>query len=251
MMRAQNRYSDRAEAIPNLAGTVQLFGGNNPGVVLGRTCSSGPALTGWTVKHFKKWTICCLFKDNALGFSFSGLKTGLAWVPLTAYPASTRVPMISRLKQLFGSSAASDPSAKGKTSGKRDLILFVDDEMEVRSIARITLEQHGYRMIEAEDGLQALELFTKRRREISLVVTDVLMPNMDGLSLASKLHKLDADLPILLLSGHVLEEDLWAPGNSRLRYLMKPYRLADLQDAVTDLIGPGTNPPMASDPPAG
>lgn len=116
--------------------------------------------------------------------------------------------------------------------------MFVDDEPEVRSIARITLEQQGYRLIEAEDGVQALSVFQQRKAEISLVITDVLMPNLDGLGLASRLHKMAPDLPILLLSGHVLEEDLWAPGNARLRYLMKPYRLTDLQDAVVDLIGP-------------
>jgi two-component system cell cycle sensor histidine kinase/response regulator CckA len=153
--------------------------------------------------------------------------------------------MISRLKKLFGSSTAAASQAE-KSSGKRDLIMFVDDEPEVRSIARITLEQQGYRMIEAEDGVQALKLYNERKAEISLVITDVLMPNLDGLGLAARLHKISPDLPVLLLSGHVLEEDLWAPGNARLRYLMKPYRLADLQAAVVDLIGP---PPKAPAPP--
>lgn len=148
--------------------------------------------------------------------------------------------MISRLKKLFGSSAASQ-AAKG--SGKCDLIMFVDDEPEVRSIARITLEQQGYRMIEAEDGVQALKIYNERKAEINLVVTDVLMPNLDGLGLATRLHKINPDLPVLLLSGHVLEEDLWAPGNARLRYLMKPYRLVDLQAAVVDLIGPPEKAP--------
>lgn len=156
--------------------------------------------------------------------------------------------MISRLKKLFGSSSpAASPTEK--SSGRRDLILFVDDEPEVRSIARITLEQQGYRMIEAEDGAQALKTYNERKAEINLVVTDVLMPNLDGLGLAARLHKISPDLPVLLLSGHVLEEDLWAPGNARLRYLMKPYRLADLQAAVVDLIGPPTQapePPQAS-----
>jgi len=155
--------------------------------------------------------------------------------------------MISRLKKLFGSSSAA-ASQSAQSSGKRDLIMFVDDEPEVRSIARITLEQQGYRMIEAEDGVQALKIYNERKGEISLVVTDVLMPNLDGLGLAARLHKISPDLPVLLLSGHVLEEDLWAPGNARLRYLMKPYRLADLQAAVVDLIGLPSKTPES--PPA-
>jgi len=157
--------------------------------------------------------------------------------------------MISRLKKLFGSSSAAASQA-AKSSGQRDLIMFVDDEPEVRSIARITLEQQGYRMIEAEDGVQALKTYNERKAEISLVVTDVLMPNLDGLGLAARLHKMNPDLPVLLLSGHVLEEDLWAPGNARLRYLMKPYRLADLQAAVMDLIGPPTKAPESPPPSA-
>lgn len=155
--------------------------------------------------------------------------------------------MISRLKKLFGSSAE-EQSETAKSGGKRSLIMFVDDEQEVRSIARITLEQLGYQLIEAEDGVQALELFNKHKSEIKLVITDVLMPNLDGLGLAARLTKIKPDLPILLLSGHVLEEDLWAPGNAQLRYLMKPYRLSDLQEAVIDLIGPASKPPEAPPP---
>jgi CheY-like chemotaxis protein len=151
--------------------------------------------------------------------------------------------MISRLKKLFGSSAE-EKTQVGKGGDKQNLIMFVDDEPEVRSIARITLEQLGYQLIEAEDGVQALALFNKHKSEINLVITDVLMPNLDGLGLVSRLTKIKPELPILLLSGHVLEEDLWAPGNAQLRYLMKPYRLTDLQDAVVDLIGPAQKDPQ-------
>jgi len=152
--------------------------------------------------------------------------------------------MISRLKKFFGSST-SGAAQTGTGSGKETFILFVDDEPEARSIARITLEQQGYRLIEAEDGVQALNIYNQRKGEINLVVTDVLMPNLDGLGLAARLHKGNPELPVLLLSGHILEEDLWAPGNARLRYLMKPYRLTELLEAVVDLIGPA-NPPLGS-----
>ena len=150
--------------------------------------------------------------------------------------------MISRLKKIFGSSAAAAPRPKHGQPGYRPgVILFVDDEPEVRSIARLTLEQQGYRLIEAEDGQKALKMYDQHRAEVSLVITDVLMPNLDGLGLSARIHKLNPDLPVLLLSGHVLEEDLWAPGNARMRYLMKPYRIQDLHSAVIDLIGPGQN----------
>jgi len=151
--------------------------------------------------------------------------------------------MISRLKKLFSSSGDAAPRLKpGQPGYQPGAILFVDDEPEVRSIARMALEQQGYHLLEAEDGMKALELFDKHRSEISLMITDVLMPNLDGLGLSARIHKLSPDLPVLLLSGHVLEEDLWAPGNARMRYLMKPYRLQELHAAVVDLIGPAQNP---------
>lgn len=156
--------------------------------------------------------------------------------------------MISAFKKLFGSSTSAAPRLRpGQAGYKPGKILFVDDEQEVRSIARLALEQAGYQLIEAADGQEALKCFEQQREEIGLVITDVLMPNLDGLGLAARLHKLDPELPILLLSGHVLEEDLWAPGNARMRYLMKPYRLADLQTTVMDLIGPAPeSPPSAT-----
>lgn len=154
--------------------------------------------------------------------------------------------MISAIKKLFGSSSSSINRLKlGQPGYKPGTILFVDDEPEVRSIARLSLEQAGYQLIESEDGQKALEIFERERENIGLVITDVLMPNLDGLGLSARLHKIDPDLPILLLSGHVLEEDLWAPGNARMRYLMKPYRLQDLQSAVVDLIGAAPEPPAA------
>jgi two-component system, cell cycle sensor histidine kinase and response regulator CckA len=156
--------------------------------------------------------------------------------------------MISSLKKLFGGSASAPRLKPGQPGYKLGVILFVDDEPEVRTVARLGLEQQGYKLLEAEDGLKGLAMFEKHRNEIGLVITDVLMPNLDGLGFCSKLNKLDPDLPILLLSGHVLEEDLWAPGNARMRYLMKPYRLQDLQSTVEDLIGPG--PGSSESPPA-
>ncbi len=158
---------------------------------------------------------------------------------LRAAPRST---MISVFKKLFGSSSSATRTAPGQQGYAPGTILFVDDEPEVRKLARLCLEQAGYKMIEAEDGQKAIEVYQAERENIGLVITDVLMPRLDGLGLAAHLHKEDAELPILLLSGHMLEEDLWAEGNARLRYLMKPYRLQDLESAVVDLVGPAAHP---------
>lgn len=145
--------------------------------------------------------------------------------------------MLNQIKRIFGGGSSGARKKPGETGYTPGAILFVDDETEVRNLGRMVLEEGGYRVIEAADGVHALQVYERHKAEIGLVISDVLMPNLDGLGLCARLGKMDSELPILLLSGHVLEEDLWAPGNSRMRYLMKPYRQQDLIAAVVDLIG--------------
>jgi CheY-like chemotaxis protein len=150
------------------------------------------------------------------------------------------------IKKLFRPSPAPAPRLKPGMPGYRPgFILFVDDEPELRTIAKMILENEGYRVQEASSGREALELFKAQSAAVGLVITDVIMPNMDGLTLSAELHKLDPELPIILLSGQVMEEDLWAPGNAGLRYLKKPYKMQELQGAVLDMLGPPEKAPSA------
>src|SRR6185295_15629238 len=64
--------------------------------------------------------------------------------------------------------------------GFGELILVVDDEAAVREIAKITLESHGYRVIEAVDGDQAVKMYDKQKQDIRLVISDMEMPVMNG-----------------------------------------------------------------------
>jgi CheY-like chemotaxis protein len=147
------------------------------------------------------------------------------------------------IKKLFRSTPAPAPRLKPGMPGYRPgTVLFVDDEPELRTIAKMILENDGYVVQEASSGREALEFFRAQGPQIGLVITDVIMPNMDGLTLSAELHKLDPEVPIILLSGQVMEEDLWAPGNAALRYLKKPYKMQELQSAVLDLLGPPDRP---------
>jgi CheY-like chemotaxis protein len=80
-------------------------------------------------------------------------------------------------------------------------ILVVDDDQIIRRLIRIYLERAGYVVLDAEHGEEALQLF-KHQPEITLLLSDVLMPKMDGLQLADAVLTFRPELPILFISGN-------------------------------------------------
>lgn len=80
-------------------------------------------------------------------------------------------------------------------------ILLVDDNLNGIKARKIILEEQGYRVVTALNGLDALDLFTQQK--FDLVVTDYKMPKMDGLELIMNLRTLRPELPIVLISGYV------------------------------------------------
>ncbi|MGA3141597.1 MAG: PAS domain S-box protein [Verrucomicrobiota bacterium] len=82
-----------------------------------------------------------------------------------------------------------------------ELILVVDDEAGVRGVVQRTLEKHGYRVLTAAEGAEAMGLFAQHRAEIRAVLTDMMMPDMDGSALVRALRHLDPQLPIVGMTG--------------------------------------------------
>ena len=87
----------------------------------------------------------------------------------------------------------------------KPVILIVDDESDVREYLRIILEDHGYRVIEADSGKAALTIAAKQDPPLSLMITDVLMPHMHGKDLAIRVRSILPQLKILYMSGYALE----------------------------------------------
>jgi PAS domain S-box-containing protein len=81
-------------------------------------------------------------------------------------------------------------------------ILLVDDRKNVSNILNQILSQLGYRVIITNSSLNALEIFQQHPEKFDLVITDMIMPEMNGLELSKKLRKIDSHLPILMISGH-------------------------------------------------
>jgi two-component system cell cycle sensor histidine kinase/response regulator CckA len=119
-------------------------------------------------------------------------------------------------------------------------LMLVEDEAPVRRAAARLLEEAGYRVIEAESGEEALRLFG-RSGPIDLVITDVVMPGMNGRILAEHLLERRADQQILFVSGYhddaVLARGIHDQG---LEFLAKPYTIGDLVSRVVAMIGAPT-----------
>ena len=85
--------------------------------------------------------------------------------------------------------------------GSGETILLVDDEAAFREITQATLEKYGDRVLTAADGTEGLTVFMRHRNEVQLVMTDIMMPVMDGAELIRSLHKMDLNIRFIAISG--------------------------------------------------
>ena len=124
------------------------------------------------------------------------------------------------------------------THGKEKMILFADDAPEIRELAKTVLEDTGYRIVEAEDGEQAIDVFKQHHEELHLVILDLMMPKKTGLEAYFEISEIDASVPVVFSSGFN-ESDLMQqlPAKTRAVFLKKPYLANDLKQFVEGLIG--------------
>jgi CheY-like chemotaxis protein len=129
-----------------------------------------------------------------------------AYLPATAQPSATQTP----------ASESGDPVGS-------ETVLLVEDEDAVRALAREVLRRHGYVVLEARHGVDALRVAERHADEIHLLVADIVMPHMSGRELAERLATVRPAMKILFMSGyadHALVHDGVTPNAS---FLQKPF----------------------------
>jgi CheY-like chemotaxis protein len=114
-------------------------------------------------------------------------------------------------------------------------ILVVDDDQTVREFIADYLEQSGYSVVKAEDGLRALQ-YLKENGEISLLLSDLCMPLMNGVELARASHQLRPRLPIILVSGYHESMDLSQIKPFVHAVISKPFDLDMIVETVVGAI---------------
>jgi DNA-binding response OmpR family regulator len=118
---------------------------------------------------------------------------------------------------------------------RRRLVLVVDDDPSVRTLVTKALQTQGYEVVEAKDGLAASELLGSMTRNPDLMICDVMMPTIDGFSLARlvKSRKELRSMPIIFLTAKAQAADVKVGISLGARhYVQKPFSIKDLLDKV-------------------
>jgi CheY-like chemotaxis protein len=125
-----------------------------------------------------------------------------------------------------------------------ETILLVEDEANLRYLARQYLEKQGYKVIEAADGAVAMQIAVAHEAVIHLLLTDVIMPGMNGRELAQRISEIRPNVKILYMSGYT-ENVIGHNGmlDAGIRLLQKPFNLRDLKSKVREVLDATAPPP--------
>ncbi len=119
---------------------------------------------------------------------------------------------------------------------RKELILVVDNETNTREMARETLEAHGYRVLIASDGAEAVSLYSSHKGEIKAVLIDMMMPVMDGPACIWVLRKINPDVRLIAVSRSAEDDMLANIAGVVHAFLMKPYTVEELLSTVRGVI---------------
>jgi CheY-like chemotaxis protein len=131
---------------------------------------------------------------------------------------------------------ASDP-APAAASGGRETILIAEDEPSLRRLTERLVTSLGYSVISASTGEEAIELFTRRRDEIDLVLVDIVMPGKGGRDVYDAVRAAGSDVPIVFMTGYSAEMTPNAlAAETGCRVLYKPYDLSAVAAVIRDVV---------------
>ncbi len=123
--------------------------------------------------------------------------------------------------------------------GHGELILIVDDEPAIREITQTSLQAYNYKVLTASDGIEAVALYADRRDEISVVLTDMMMPSMDGPTTIRTLRKINPQVKIIAVSGLASSDKLATAIDIGVKTcLAKPFTVKELLETLQKVLHP-------------
>jgi CheY-like chemotaxis protein len=125
-------------------------------------------------------------------------------------------------------------------NSQRGTVLVVDDNADIRVLAKVFLENAGYAVVMARDGVEGFRAYQEHRASILMLLTDVEMPNMGGLELSHRVLEMDSQIAVLLMSGDA------GCDYRELECLAKPFRPAELVETVSRVLHTKTHSERAS-----
>jgi CheY-like chemotaxis protein len=120
--------------------------------------------------------------------------------------------------------------------GQGELILVVDDEVAIQEVTQATLETHQYKVMTANDGIEAIALYAEHKQDIRVVLLDMMMPELDSITIIRTLRKLNPQVQIIMMSGLTTNEAAAkAMGESIQAFLAKPFSAPELLNLLSTL----------------
>jgi PAS domain S-box-containing protein len=119
-------------------------------------------------------------------------------------------------------------------------VLLVDDETSILKVGRLSLEDHGYAVLTARDGEEALAVYRRRRGDIDVVILDIVMPRMDGIACLEALEAEDPNVKVILASGYPQGGRIGTARPPTRTFLQKPYDTDELLEAIRDVLDGGS-----------
>ncbi len=123
-------------------------------------------------------------------------------------------------------------------NNKKNTVIWAEDDDRLRNLTRKILERYGYSVLEAENGEKALRIINEHNGPIQLMVTDVVMPGMNGRELAERLQSLRSEMKVIYMSGYtdnaIVHHGVLEPGLNFLQKPFAPERLACMVREVLD-----------------
>jgi two-component system cell cycle sensor histidine kinase/response regulator CckA len=152
--------------------------------------------------------------------------------------AAEEVPPHAVRGQSGGTAGAGEAKPAAADDTGQGTILLVEDEEVLRGLNARGLVSRGYTVLQAANGAEAIEAFDSHPGQIDLVVSDVVMPEMDGPTLLTKLRRRNANVKIVFVSGYAEEAfEKHLPEGEKYSFLAKPFTLKQLLGRVKEMTG--------------
>ncbi|MCX9012838.1 MAG: PAS domain S-box protein [Candidatus Methanoperedens sp.] len=136
-----------------------------------------------------------------------------------------------------GTQKAQEQQQHELPSGHGELVFVVDDETEILEITRVSLEKYGYRVLTANDGAEAIRLYSQNKGEVKIVLMDMMMPVMDGPASIRALRKIDPAVKVIGVSGLTEKDKIIEDADVQVHaFLTKPYTTRSLLRTIYEVL---------------